>query len=578
MRQAVEDNLKRCRVSKAFAACRSAFVGLGLFGMAVNLLMLTGPLFMLQVYDRVLTSGSIPTLIALGVLVIGLYAFLGVLEFIRSRVLVRISRRLDEQLGDTTFDSTVTLSLRLGRHAGRFDPLRDLDQIQRFMSSPGPLAIFDIPWMPIYLGIIFLFHPVLGWLAVGGAIILFALILLNEMTSRGGIGEAAQLNARRASHVDASRRNSDVLFAMGMLANLRRKWSADNQEFNEAQNKTGDRAALFGALIKTMRFVMQSAMLGVGAYYAVLQEITPGVMIAASIIMSRALAPVEQAVAHWKGFVTARQSLKSLRGAIDKFDIEGARTTLPDPKERLNVSGLYVTPPGEAVMTLQDASFDLQAGDGLGVIGPSASGKSTLARALVGVWPVARGDVRIDGAALDQWDPDQLGHHIGYLPQDVELFHGSVADNIARFAEERDDETVIEAARRAGVHDMILQLSDGYDTDIGDSGTVLSAGQRQRVGLARALYKNPFLIVLDEPNSNLDSDGDVALARAVRAARERGAIVIVIAHRPSAISEVNTILVLSGGKQQAFGPRDDVLKQTTQKPVSATNTAELKAV
>ena len=578
MRQAVGDNLKRCRVSKAFAACRSAFLGLVLFGMAVNLLMLTGPLFMLQVYDRVLTSGSIPTLIALGVLVIGLYAFLGVLEFIRSRVLVRISRRLDEQLGDTTFDSTVTLSLRLGRHAGRFDPLRDLDQIQRFMSSPGPLAIFDIPWMPIYLGIIFLFHPVLGWLAVAGAIILIALILLNEMTCRGGVGETAQLNARRASHVDASRRNSDVLFAMGMLANLRRKWSADNQEFNEAQNRTGDRTAFFSALIKTMRFAMQSAMLGLGAYYAVLQEITPGVMIAASIIMSRALAPVEQAVAHWKGFVAARQSLKRLRGAIDKFDIEDARTALPEPKERLNVSSLFVAPPGEAVMTLQDAAFDLQAGDGLGVIGPSASGKSTLARALVGVWPVARGDVRIDGAALDQWDPDQLGHHIGYLPQDVELFHGSVADNIARFAEERDDETVIEAARRAGVHDMILQLSEGYDTDIGDNGTVLSAGQRQRIGLARALYNNPFLIVLDEPNSNLDSDGDAALARAVRAARQRGAIVIVIAHRPSAISEVNKLLVLSGGKQQAFGPRDDVLKQTTQKPASPTNGTELKAV
>ncbi len=578
MQNKTTDRPNQSRVGAAFAACRSAFLGLGLFAMVVNLLMLTGPLFMLQVYDRVLTSRSIPTLVVLGLLAAGLYAFLGVLEYIRSRVLVRISRRLDEQLSDKAFDSSVNLSLRLGRHGARFEPLRDLDQIRQFISSPGPLAIYDIPWMPLYIAIIFLFHPVLGWLAVGGAVLLIALTLINEVTSRKPIADIALHHMRRTAIVHAGRRNSEVLFAMGMLANLRRKWSGDNRIFNEAQNRIGDRAGLFSSLTKTARFIMQSGMLGVGAYLAVHQEITPGTMIAASIIMSRALAPVEQAVAHWKGFITARQSLRRLRDVLNKFDVADDRTKLPTPSSHFSVSNLFVAPPGETAMALQGVGFDLVAGDGLGVIGPSASGKSTLARALVGVWQHARGNIRIDGAELDQWDPDQLGNHIGYLPQDVELFDGSVAENIGRFDTEHEDAMVVDAAGQAGIHNMVLQLPDGYDTEIGDGGAVLSAGQRQRIGLARALYLNPFLIVLDEPNSNLDSEGDTALTNAVQNARNRGAIVIVIAHRPSAIVSTNKLLVLESGKQQAFGPKDEVLAKMTTNSVSAPATTDLRIV
>ncbi|MBL4756878.1 MAG: type I secretion system permease/ATPase [Rhizobiales bacterium] len=576
MSQMLKKRPTRARVSEAFAACRMAFIGLGLFGMAVNLLMLTGPLFMLQVYDRVLTSRSIPTLVILGILVVGLYAFLGVLEYIRARVLVRIGRRLEEQLSDVTFDASVSLALRLGRHVGQLDPSRDLDQIRQFISSPGPLAIFDIPWMPLYIAIIFLFHPVLGWLAIGGAVLLIVLTLLNELTSRKPIAETSHHHLRRSSIIQAGRRNSEVLFAMGMLANLRRRWGLDNRKYNEALNRSGDRAGLFSSLTKTARFIMQSGMLGVGAYLAVHQEITPGVMIAASIIMSRALAPVEQAVAHWKGFVTARQSLKRLRSTLDKFDIADEQTKLPPPANQLSASNLFLAPPGETAMTLQNISFELVAGDGLGVIGPSASGKSTLARALVGVWPSARGTIRIDGAALDQWDPDQLGKYIGYLPQDVELFEGNVAENIARFDEERNDDLIIDAARQAGVHEMVLELADGYNTEIGEAGTVLSAGQRQRIGLARALYNNPFLIVLDEPNSNLDSEGEIALTKAVQNVRDRGAIIIVIAHRPSAIASTNKLLVLGKGKQQAFGPKDEILQKMTKGAVSSPSPGELK--
>ncbi|NNE23620.1 MAG: type I secretion system permease/ATPase [Rhizobiales bacterium] len=566
----------KSRLSEAFASCRSAFAGLGLFSLIVNMLMLTGPMFMLQIYDRVLTSGSLPTLIALAALAMGLYGFLGVLDYIRTRILVRVGRRLDEQLSDVSFDSAVMLSLRLGQRSERMDPVRDLDQLRQFLSGPGPLAIFDVPWMPIYIAIIFLFHPLLGWLAVAGASVLMVLILLNEVMSRQPLAQAGQAGVRRAGLVEASRRNSEVLSAMGMLANIRALWNRENSGFLDRQAQAADRIALFSSLTKTLRFVLQSAMLGVGAYLVLQQEITAGVMIAGSIILSRALSPVEQAVAHWRGFVTARQSLERLRTSIDQLPEDAPKTPLPSPAKSLQAKNVCVVPPGERILTLQGTSFTLKAGGGLGVIGPSASGKSTLARALVGVWPVARGEVRLDGATLDQWDPAVLGSAIGYMPQDIELFGGSVADNIARFEAERDDDAIIEAARLAGVHDMILSLEGGYDSEIGEAGTVLSAGQRQRIGLARALYRNPFLIVLDEPNSNLDADGDAALTKSVQTMRERGSIVIVIAHRPSAIAGLDQLLVIQNGRQEAFGPKAEVLAEMTKQ--IAANKQGLKVV
>ena len=567
---------QKSRLTEAFAACRSAFAGLGLFSLIVNLLMLTGPMFMLQIYDRVLTSGSVPTLLALAALAMGLYAFLGILDYIRTRILVRVGRRLDEQLSDATFDSAVMLSLKLGNRAERVDPVRDFDQLRQFLSGPGPLAIFDVPWMPVYIAIIFVFHPMLGWLAVAGAIVLIILTLLNEVLSRAPLAEAAKLGARRAGLVEASRRNSEVLSAMGMLANVRALWNSENAGFLTKQAKAADRIAFFTATTKTLRFVLQSAMLGVGAYYVLQQEITAGVMIAGSIILSRALAPIEQAVAHWRGFVNARQALARLRTALDQMPREAERTPLPTPEQTLQATNVCVVPPGERTVILQGANFALKAGDGLGIIGPSASGKSTLARALVGVWPIARGEVRLDGATLDQWDPAVLGTAIGYLPQDVELFEGTVADNICRFAPDRDEEAIIDAGMLAGVHDMILSLDGGYDSQIGEGGATLSAGQRQRIGLARALYGTPFLVVLDEPNSNLDADGDVALARAVQALRERGSIVVVIAHRPSAIAAIDQLLVIKEGRQEALGPKAEVLAKMTEQ--RSANTQGLKVV
>jgi len=355
---------------------------------------------------------------------------------------------------------------------------------------------------------------------------------------------------------------------------MRARWTGINGAFLEVQRQSADSAALFSTLTKTSRFIMQSAMLGVGAYLAVAQQITPGVMIAASIIMSRALAPVEQAVGQWRQFVAARLSLGRLKDVLARMPEYGECTDLPAPTVSLEVSALCVAPPGETGLTLNGVSFSLKAGDGLGIIGPSASGKSTLARALVGVWPALRGEIRLDGAKLDQWESDVLGNHIGYLPQDVELFDGSVAENISRFAPNVEAEGFIEAAQHAGVHEMILHLADGYDTQIGEGGAALSAGQRQRIGLARALYGAPFLIVLDEPNSNLDAEGDAALERAVAALRKRGAIVIVIAHRPSAIESLNTILVLGEGRQQAFGPKEEVLSRTTQRAAQANTSGQ----
>ncbi|MDH3581431.1 MAG: type I secretion system permease/ATPase [Hyphomicrobiales bacterium] len=569
---------QRSRVSAAFAACRSAFLGLAGFSLVINLLMLTGPIFMLQIYDRVLTSGSVPTLIALAVLAAGLYAFLGILEYIRSRILVRIGRRLDEQLGDISFDSAVLLASKLGRKAERLDPVRDLDQVRHFLSGPGPLGIFDAPWMPLYLGIIFIFHPLLGYLAVAGAVLLVILTLINELLSRGPLAESSKQAVQRARLVEAGRRNSEVLSAMGMLRNIREVWIRNNESFLEIQAKTGDRVAFFGAITKTSRFVLQSAMLGVGAYLVIQQAISPGVMIAGAIILTRALAPVEQAIAHWRGFVSARQSLTRLRSVLDKMPETDTLTPLPLPEKQLSISNVCVAPPGEQTLTLQGISLSLTAGDGMGIIGPSGSGKSTLARTLVGAWPVAKGEVRLDGATLDQWQPDVLGRSIGYLPQNVELFEGTVADNIARFSPEHDEDALINAARLAGVHDMILHLADGYDTDIGESGQVLSAGQRQRIGLARALYGHPFLVVLDEPNSNLDTEGDIALLSAVNAMRELGSIVVLISHRPSAVSGLNKLLMLKDGRQQDFGPKSEVLAKVTRPKAAAAAAAGLTVV
>jgi PrtD family type I secretion system ABC transporter len=562
---AAAPGFRRTELGDALRACRSAFIGVGIMSCMINLLYLTGSLFMLEVYDRVLPSRSVPTLVGLVILAGGLYVAQGVLDLIRGRILGRIGTALDEALNNRVFDIIVRLPLMIGGRNEGLQPLRDLDNVRSFLGSAGPSAFFDLPWLPFYLAVCFAFHFMIGLTALVGAIILITLTVATEYMSRAPAREALGLAARRNDLAATSRRNAEVLVAMGMTGRLTRRWSAANENYLAGNQRASDVTGGLGAIAKVMRMMLQSAVLGVGAYLVIHQEATGGIIIAGSILSARALAPVDLAIAHWKGFVAARQSWHRLNGLLTSLPAQAAQTVLQDPSSRLSVENLTLVPPGDQKIIVQDVTFAIEAGTGLGVIGPSGSGKSSLVRALVGVWQPLRGKVRLDGAALDQWSSDLLGRHIGYLPQDVELFAGSVAQNICRFDPEAGSEGIIAAAKEAGVHEMIIKMRDGYDTQIGEQGTALSAGQAQRVALARALYGDPFLIVLDEPNSNLDTEGDEALTRAVRAARERGAIVVVVAHRPIGIEAVDQLLVLKDGRMQAFGPKEQVLGQVLQR-------------
>ncbi|MDD7908847.1 type I secretion system permease/ATPase [Pseudovibrio exalbescens] len=561
MLQSVSRRSKRSPITEAFKSCRSAYLSIGAISLVINLLMLTGPIFMLQIYDRVLSSASVPTLIVIAVFAGVLYVFFALLEGIRARSLNRVSQEIDAQLSAASYAASLKLPLRLGAQGKNVDPVRDLETMRQFWGGQGPSAIFDVPWMPVYLAIVFALHFWLGVLALAGAVVILALVIANELLSREPSRALSMMNGQRSGFVNGTRRNAEVIRAMGMNQTLVEQWQRSNEDYYDVQSKAADRQSFFATVIKALRFILQSAVLGVGAWLAIKQEVSPGVMIAASIITSRALAPVEQAVAHWRGFLASRQSRTRLEQALQAMDEEEPQTELPLPKDNLAVENLATAAPGEKVLTFKGATFQLRAGDGLGVIGPSGSGKTSMIRALIGVWPILRGSVRFDGAEPNQWSEERLGAAIGYLPQDVELFDGSIADNIARFSAQRQDEDVLRAARMANVHDLITSLPDGYDTQVGDGGARLSAGQRQRIGLARALYGEPFLVVLDEPNSNLDSEGEAALMEAIKALREKGSIVIVVAHRPSAIATVDYLLVIKEGQQVAFGPKDEVLQK-----------------
>ncbi len=556
----------RTELGDALRACRGAFLGVGLMSCMINILYLTGSFFMLEVYDRVLPSRSVPTLVGLIILAGGLYVAQGILDLLRGRILVRIGSSLDEALSPRVFQTVVRLPLLAGGHNEGLQPLRDLDNVRSFLSGMGPSALFDLPWLPLYLAICFAFHPMIGVTALVGALLLVGLTILTEIMTREPAREANGLAARRSGIASASRRNAEVVVAMGMAGRLTERWREANETYLAGNQRTSDVAGGLGAIAKVMRMILQSAVLGVGAYLVINQEATAGIIIAGSILSARALAPVDLAIAHWKGFVTARQSWRRLNGLLHALPEQAALTQLQNPSQKLTIEGVSIAPPGEQKITVSDITFGLAAGNGLGIIGPSGSGKSSLLRALVGVWKPVRGHVRLDAAALEQWAPDDLGRHIGYLPQDVELFAGSIADNICRFDPDAKDDDIIAAARQAGVHDLIVGMREGYDTQVGDHGGVLSAGQAQRIALARALYGDPFLIVLDEPNSNLDTEGDEALTKAVRAARTRGAIVIVVAHRPIGIEGVDMLLVLKDGRMQAFGPKETVLGQVLQRP------------
>jgi ATP-binding cassette subfamily C protein len=558
---AAAPGVRRSELGQALRACRSAFIGVGLMSCMINLLYLTGSIFMLEIYDRVLPSRSVPTLVGLVIIAGGLYAAQGVLDLLRGRILGRIGTSLDEAINARVFETIVRLPLLVGNRTEGVQPLRDLDNVRSFLGSMGPGAFFDLPWLPFYMAICFAFHWLLGVTALVGALILITLTLITEFMSRAPAREAMSLAARRNDLAATSRRNAEVLIAMGMSGRLNQRWGEANEQYLAGNQRASDVSGGLGAVAKVLRMMLQSAVLGVGAYLVINQEATAGIIIAGSILSARALAPVDLAIAHWKGFVAARQSWHRLTRLLQQMPASGAQTLLQPPSKKLSVEGVSIVPPGDQRLIVQDVTFAIEAGSGVGIIGPSGSGKSSLVRALVGVWMPARGKVRLDGAALDQWSSDVLGRYVGYLPQDVELFAGSVAQNICRFDPEARSDAIIAAAKEAGVHEMIIKMREGYDTQIGEQGTALSAGQAQRVALARALYGNPFLIVLDEPNSNLDSEGDEALTRAVRSARERGAVVVVVAHRPIGIEAVDQLLVLKDGRMQAFGPKEQVLGQ-----------------
>ena len=547
-------------VGQVVRSVRGALFGIAIFSFFINILMLTGPLFMLQIYDRVLTSGSIPTLLALTLLVVILYGFLGVLEFIRQRILVRIGHRFDEDLGPIAFRTYTEMPLMTGPRGEVIQPIRDIDQVRQFFASPAIVSLFDMPWMPVYIAVILLFHWVLGTVAIAGGVILFAIALMTDLMTRKSLGQAGQLQGKRSTYSESARRNAEVLRGMGMVGAVGRIWQGISAQYTSAHALASDRTGGFAVATKVFRLFLQSFILAVGAFLAVEQVITPGTMIAASIIMTRALQPVEQAVTNWRSLVQSRQAYARLKKLLAGA-VEPERMALEAPKHSLSVEQVTVVPPGSQTPTMSGANFFVEAGSALGVIGPSGGGKSTLARAIVGVWPVVRGSVRIDGAPRDQWTDEAIGRHIGYLPQDVELFEGSVADNISRFDPERTSEAVIAAARLAGLHELVLRLPEGYDTQVGERAAVLSAGQRQRLALARALYGDPFLLVLDEPNSNLDGDGEAALTHAIRSVKARGGIVIIIAHRAGAIVAVDRLVVIDEGRQVNIGPRDEILAQ-----------------
>jgi PrtD family type I secretion system ABC transporter len=545
-------------LKRAIAASGPAFAATGLFSFVINILMLVGPLFMLQVYDRVMTSGSLPTLTALFAITAALYVVVGVLELVRSRIIVRIGVEVDQRLGTRIFRASLKRSLT--NPGASMPALRDLDNLRAFVASPGPLTFFDAPWTPVYLLVIFLVHWVLGVSAVIGAAVLLFVAWLSETCSREPLTEAGKSGAKSLELADTGLRNAEALTAMGMLGTYLGRWERANDETIAWQTLAADRLGGMSALSKALRLFLQSAMLAIGAALAVKGDISAGSIIAGTIIFGRALAPVEQAISHWRGFLKAQESYFKLDELLTREPPPPQKTVLPSPKGLLEVSSLRVAAPDTRQLILANLNFRVAPGEMLAVIGPSASGKSTLARTIVGLWPAFSGVIQLDGARLDHWDQEALGRYIGYLPQAVELFSGTVKENISRFTPGAKDEDVIAAAEMAHAHEMILALPKGYDTELGNFGTYLSAGQRQRIGLARALYGNPALVVLDEPNSNLDRTGDEALAGAIDGMRARGQAVVLVSHRVQAIGKADLLLYVDRGVQRAFGPRAEVMK------------------
>lgn len=541
-------------------ACKGSFLAVGLFSLFANFLLLVPSFYMLQVYDRVVTTGSVPTLLVLTLIMLVLMITFGMLEWVRGRIMVRVSTRIDTLLGNRLYGASFKQALNSGGMNASGQPLNDLTGLRQFLTGNGLFAFFDAPWLPIYLAVMFMFHPWFGWIGVASAIILLALAVINEKMTGPVLAEANRENMAASTFTTKNLRNAEVVESMGMLGRIRERWQEKNHRVLTLQGVASERAGTVTAISKTFRMVVQSLVLGAGAYLAVQQEITPGLMIAGSILLGRALAPIDLMIGVWKGFVSARSQYGRLNELLDRIAAEPARMSLPAPEGHVSAEGLMVASPGSRQPIIRGITFNVAAGEAVGIIGPSASGKSTLARALLGIWAPLAGKARLDGADVAQWDREELGPHVGYLPQDIELFEGSIGENIARFGEV-NPEAVVAAAKLAGVHEMILQLPEGYDTVIGASGGALSGGQRQRIGLARAVYGLPRLVILDEPNSNLDDVGERALAVALEQLKATGATLFVITHRVSVLSQVDKLMVLREGQLAMFGPRDQVLAQ-----------------
>lgn len=554
----------RAELIKARSESRALYWLVGLFSFFVNMLMLAGPLYMLNVYDRVLGSRSIETLIALSVLVAFLYGCMGILDFVRGRVMGRIGARFQAQMDRRVFAAVLkaTTLHRAPREAAT--GLRDLEAVQRLITSPALMAVFDLPWAPLFFMGIFVFHPLMGILALVGALVLLLVALLNQATTRAPLERANATSFASETLGAQIRSEREMVHSLGMRGAAFDRWQIARGASLDATIGAADAAGTFTALTKAFRLFLQSAMLGLGAYLVLQGELTPGAMIAGSILLGRGLAPIEMIVGQWAVFQKGREGWRKLSTLLGNVPVDQPRTNLPKPVARLIADQVTMLPPGGQQATLRMISFTVEPGQAVGIIGTSGAGKSTLARALTGVWKPAGGKIRLDGASLDQYDPDVLGQHIGYLPQRVQLFDGTVKENIARMSLTPDDALVVKAAQKADAHNMILKLPDGYDTRVTATGGQLSGGQIQRIGLARAMYGDPVVLVLDEPNSNLDNNGSAALNQAVQMQKAAGGIVFVMAHWPDAIFHCDTLLVLENGKKRAYGPKDDVLREVTR--------------
>ena len=544
----------------ALKACRESFLSVGFFSFFINALMLVPTFYMLQVYGRVITSGSLTTLSMLTLIMTGLVITLGCLEWTRSRIMVRVSNRLDMLLSRQVYKASFKRALESGGMDASAQPLNDLTGLRQFLSGNGLFAFFDAPWLPIYIAVMFMFHPWFGWVATGSALLLLLLAFVNERLTGPTLAQANKEHIGASLYTTKNLRNAEVIESMGMLETLMDRWWNRQKNVLMLQSRASDKGAMISTLSRSFRILVQSLILGLGAYLAVDHQVGAGLVFAGSVLLGRALAPIDLIIGSWKGFIAARSQYARLNAILASQQAQPERMSLPAPKGDVQVENLTVAAPGSNIAIIKNISFSVPAGCVVGIIGPSAAGKSTLARALLGIWAPLQGVVRLDGADISAWDKHELGPHIGYLPQDIELFEGSVSDNIARFTRV-DSEKVILAATTAGVHDMILLLPDGYDTVIGGDGVVLSGGQRQRIGLARALYGSPRLIILDEPNSNLDEVGDRALIAALHRIRLSGATLFVITHRTNIVSQLDRLMVMSNGGISLFGPRELVLTE-----------------